>query len=125
MRARRDRHAHDQAGVGRVHVLFPLRFALRVAGEALGSRHAFAFAADREPFEQRAIETHVDLMRLAHPDQIEIELSLQDHLDAVVAVEREVIRDRDAAARSERQFVARAIVLRESPWECEPCPRPG
>src|SRR4030095_15849864 len=53
-----------------------------------------------------------DLMRFAHPDQIEIELSLEDHFDAVVAVERKVIRDRNAAARSERQFLAGTIVLR-------------
>ena len=37
--------------VGRVHVDFPLRIALRVAGEALRRRQPLALAADREPLQ--------------------------------------------------------------------------
>ena len=94
-----DRHADDQSPVRRVHVLLPLRIALRVAGEAFGSGPPLPLAANRESLQQCAIEADVYLVRFSHTHQIEIELTLQDDLDAVVAVERELIGDVDAAAR--------------------------
>ncbi len=106
-----DRHADFEARVRGMHVDFPARVALRVAREALGCRQPLAVAADGESLEQRAIESQVDLVRLAHANQVEIKLPLQDDLDRVVAVEREVIPDGGAAARPEGLALVRAVVL--------------
>ena len=65
---------HREALIGRVHVDFPLRIALRVARKALRRRHPFPLSADREPLDQRPVETDVDLVRFAHANQIQIEL---------------------------------------------------
>src|SRR4029434_6066387 len=68
MRAGTHGHADRKAVVGRVHVDFPFRIALRVAGEAFRRRPSSALAADREPLDQCTIQADVDLVRLAHTD---------------------------------------------------------
>ena len=110
-RARLHRNADLEARIRRVHVHFPRGIALRVPREALGRGHARAFAAHGEPLDEHAIEAHVNLVRFSHTHQIQIQLPLQHHLDAVLAVERKEIANRGAAARPEWQRLARPIVL--------------
>ena len=110
-RSRFHRHTHFEAFIRCVHVDFPAGIALCVAREALRRGHPLALAADREALQQRAVQPHVNLVRFAHADQIEVELSLEHDLDRVVAIERELIADRRAAARPEGQTLARPIVL--------------
>jgi len=119
VRARGHRYGHHQAVVRRVHVDFPLRIALRVAGKAFRRRPPCALSTNREAFDQRSVEADVDLMPLTHADQIQIELSLEEDLDAVLAVERELVWNRDSAARSERKIVVRAVLLYQRRWNLE------
>ena len=107
------RQTHRESLIGGVHVDFPFRIALCVAGKALRRRQSFPAAADREPLDQRAVQADVDLVRLAHADQVQIELAPEQHLDAVLAIQRELIGDRDATARPEGKIVARPIVLHQ------------
>jgi hypothetical protein len=97
MRAGAHRHADFETGVGGVHVHLPLRIALRVAGEALRRGAAAALAADGELPHACTVDAHVDLVRLAQADDVEIQLPPQDDLDRVLAVARKVMADRRAA----------------------------
>ena len=71
------------------------------------------FAADREPLQQLAIETNVELLRPAHALEVILILALQANLDEVLAVDRKIVVNRDAAARSERQVFALPVVLHD------------
>ena len=119
MRTRFHRHANLEPPVGGQHVVLPFRVAGRVAREILRRGHAFAFAADGEPFQQRAIEPDVDLMRLAHTDEVVVELPLELELDEIFAVHGELIIDGNAAARAERQILAHPLVLHEVALDLE------
>ena len=56
---------------------------------------------------------HVELLRPAHAHQVVLILPPQPDLDQVLAVDREVVVNGDAAARSERQIFALPIVLHD------------
>ena len=99
--------------VGGVHVFFEFRIALRIPGEVLRRRHPLGFAADGEPLQAHAVETEVELVRLAHADDVVVLLPPQQHLDRVLGVERKVIANQRAALRTERQVVADAFVLHQ------------
>ena len=64
-------------------------------------------------FEQRAVETEIELMPLAHADDVVVLLAPQQDLDRVFGVERKVIANQRAAPRAERQVVAEALVLHQ------------
>ncbi len=50
-------------------------------------------------------------MRLAHSDDVVVELALELDLEEVLAIDREFIGDGRAAARAERQVLAHPLVL--------------
>ena len=115
-RARRHRHAHFEARVaGQLHVGFPFGRAgeagLAIAGVARRRRRARRLAADDESLDQLAVEPHVELLRPAHAHQVVLILPPQPDLDRVLAVDRKLVANRDAAARSERQVFILPIVL--------------
>ena len=112
-------HAHFESCVSRVHVFFEVRITLRVAGKALRVRHAFGFSADFETFDQDSIQPDVDLMRLAHAHDVEVELALQKNLDLVLAIQAEVITDCRSAMRSEWKIVGDLIVLNQRRWNLD------
>ena len=97
VRAGRHRDADLEIRVGGVHVVFPLGIALRVAGEILRGGHPLRFAAHRELLQADAVETDVELVRLAHADDVVVLLASQQDLDRVLRVERKVIPDQRAA----------------------------
>ena len=105
--------AHLEMRVGGVHVLFELRIALRVAREVLRRRHPLRFAADGEPLQAHAVETEVELVPLAHADDVVVLLAAQQDFDRVLGVERKVIANERAALRAERQVVADPLVLHQ------------
>ena len=95
--ARFHRRAHFQAAVGRQHVSLPLGIAWCVARVVLGRRHALPFAADRKPFQQDAVEPDVELMRLAHANDVVVKLALELDFEEVLSVDRKLVRDGRAA----------------------------
>ena len=114
--AGRHRHAHLEARIaGQLHVGLPLGSAgearLAVAGVAGRGRGAGGRAAHGESLQELAVETHVELLRPAHAHQVVLILPAQPHLDQVLAVDRELVANRDAAARAERQIVILTVVL--------------
>ena len=68
--AGRNRDAHFESRIGSVHVDLELRTALRVAGETLGVGIALRFAPHREALDADAIQSNVELMRLANADDV-------------------------------------------------------
>ena len=54
---------------------------------------------------------HVELLGPPHPLEIVLILPLEAHLDEVLSVDRKVVADGDAAARTERKILALPIVL--------------
>src|SRR6185436_13112859 len=98
-----------------LHVCFPFGIAgkvrLAVAGITRRGRSALRAASDREAFQQSGVEADVELLRPAHAFQVILVLPLETNLDEVLAVDRKVATNRDAAARSERQIFALPIVL--------------
>ena len=99
--------------VGVVHVVFPLALHHDVPGVPAGRSHALRAAADREPLDERAVQPHIEVVRPTHPPDVIVVVGLQLDLDAVFAVNGEVMPDRDAAERPERQVLAQSIVLHE------------
>ena len=117
-RARGDRHAQLQPRVpGHLHVLFPLRVAREagLAGAGVARRHrpAGSPAADLEPLQEPAVEADVELLRPAHAHDVVLVLPAEPHADDVFAVDGEVVRHGDAAARAEGQVLALAVVLHD------------
>ena len=78
--------------------------------------HALRFAAHREPLETHAVQPDVDLVRLAHADDVVVLLAPEQNLDGVLGIQREVVANQRAALRSERQVVAHLIVLHQRLW---------
>ena len=76
-------------------------------------------------FNEPAIEPHVELLRPPHAYEVVLILPLQTNLDQVLAVDREVVRDGHAAARSERQVFALPIVLHDMQRNLEASDSPG
>ena len=100
-----------------LHVLFPLGIAgkarFAVAGVAGRGGPALGSAADREPLQQLAVEPDVELLRPAHAHDVVLILPAETDFDEVLAVDRKVVANGDAAARSERQIFALPIVLHD------------
>src|SRR6202007_3467777 len=97
--------------------LFPFGIAgksgLAVTGVARRGRTSFAFAADRKTFDQFVVDAEIELLRPAHSLDVVLILTLQVHLDRVLAVDREVVANGDPAARSKREILALTIFLRD------------
>ncbi len=92
VRTRRHSRADLQPGVrAGLHVGFPFRIAgkpgLAVAGVACRSRSALGVAAHSEPFQKRAIETDIELLRPAHAHDVVLVLPAEANLDQVLAVD--------------------------------------
>ena len=117
-RARRHRHAHLEARIaGQLHVGFPLGRAgearLAVAGVARRRRRARRLAADGESLDELAVEPDVELLRPAHAHQVVLILAAQPDRDQILAIDRKLVANRDAAARTERQVFILPIVLHD------------
>ena len=92
-------------------VELPLGIAKEIAAETRWRRLSNRRASDGESLDDCAIEANLELVGLG-PALDAVDLGAeQPHLDVVVAGDREVVPDRDAAPRSERQVFAHAIVL--------------
>ena len=110
-RARLDRQPHLQRVVGVHPVLMELLAVLVVLGHR--DEHtrvrSLELAADREALHQRVVDADLDLVLiLVNPvDRADRAVALQPQLEDVLAVERKRVPHRQAAARRERQIVAR------------------
>ena len=123
-RTRLDRDANLQPGVsGNLHVLFPFGVAgkarLSTAGPTLRGGPALGCASHREPLQQLAIQADVEPLR--PPDALEVILilPLQADFDQVLAIDRKVVVNRDAAARSQRQVFTLPVVLQHMQRDLE------
>src|SRR6266478_2615604 len=96
-----------------MHVLFEFGISLRISCKALGIRHAPGFSADLEPLDQSPVEPNVNLVRLAHTHDVEVQLPLQQNFDFVLAVEWKVITDRGPAMRPEWEVLTGPLVLHQ------------
>ena len=70
MRARLYRDAHLETRIGRVHVGLEFGRSLRVAGESLRHGRALGLAAHCEALDADSVQPNIDLMRLAHADDV-------------------------------------------------------
>ena len=113
VRARLHRDAHLEMRVGGVHVFLEFGIALRVPGEVLRGRHPLRFAADGEPLQAHAVETDVELVPLAHADDVVVLLPPQQDLDRVLGVERKV--DSESARRPASRTAGRRRDVRPAP----------
>ena len=102
---------HLQARVRGVHVELPLGVADDLAVPRQRSGSAFGLATHGEPFDAHAVDPQIEVLAVAHPDDVVVDLTPQPHFEGVLAVEREVVAYRQAAARSERQVFVDAHVL--------------
>ena len=103
-------------GVQRVQLPFGERARVVDALELAGVAHRRALAllpvaADRETADALAVHADVELVRPAEAAHVAVLLLPQAEADDVLAVDREVVLDGDAPARSERQVVADGAVL--------------
>src|SRR5438105_5165124 len=94
-----------------MHVFFEFGISLSVSSKAFGHGHAPGFATDFETLDQRPIDPNVDLMRLAHADDVKIQLPLQKNFDFILAIEWKVITDGGAAIGPEWQGLTGSLVL--------------
>ena len=106
----------SKPGVSRdLHVLFPFGIAgktwFAIAGITRRGGPALGSASDREPLQQLAVEANIELLRPTHALEVILILPLKTNLDEVLAVDRKVVANRDAATRSERQIFALPVVL--------------
>ena len=113
-----DRRADLQPLVGVQRVQLPFGEGARVvdALELAGVAHRRALAllpvaAHREAADPLAVHADVELVRPAEAAHVAVLLLPQAEPDDVLAVDREVVLDGDAAARPERQVVADGSVL--------------
>ena len=107
------REAYLQAGISRLHVHFPFGIALILSDKTLCRRPALALATHIEPLEERAVQADFDLVRIAHADDVVVQLSSQQHLDGVLAIDGKVMANHRAALRPKGQIVARPFVLHQ------------
>ena len=106
MRSRLKRNANlDSSVAADLHVLFPRVIACKtrfaVAGITCRCGTAFGLAPDAEPFQQRAIEANIELLRPTHALEVILILTLQSNFDEILAVHWKVVPNRNAAARAE------------------------
>jgi hypothetical protein len=99
----------------KLHVLLPRVVSrearLAVARITGGGGPAGGFPSNGETLQQPAVEAHVELLRPAHALEVILILPLETDFQEVLAVNREVVTDRDSAARPERKILALPIVL--------------
>src|SRR5437016_5386788 len=93
------------------HVRLPLGRSQYVGRIRCGRRLGRGSTTYRQTLDSHAIEPDVQLLRRSHPEDVVVVGFLQTDLDAVLAVDRKVIANRETAARPEREVVADAIVL--------------
>src|SRR6185436_10983793 len=103
VRARGHRNADLETGVGLdLHILLPRvipgKARLSVAGITGSRRAALGFPTHREALGQRAVDADIEPLRPAHAHHVVLILAAQSNLDRVLAIGRELIADRDAAA---------------------------
>ena len=91
-------------------VLLPLAVAQDGAGERLRRRRSRG-AADGEQRHAPAVQTDLDLLPLLESADIAVQLPPQPDSYVVLGVQREVVPERDPAARAERQVLAHALIL--------------
>ena len=113
---RLDRDADLDPGVsGKLHVLFPLGIAgkawLSAAGPTGCGGPALGPASYGEPLQQLPIQPNVESLRPPNAFEVILILPLQTNFDQVLAVDRKVVANRDAAPGSERQIFALPVVL--------------
>src|SRR5207247_5634328 len=100
---------------GKLHVLFPLGIAgkagLPAAGPTGCGGPALGSASHGEPLQQLAIEPNVELLRPPNAFEVILILPLQTNFDQVLAVDRKVVANGDAAPGSEREIFALTVVL--------------
>ena len=113
------RHAHRQIRVGPGAVIVPvlarkLRLAGGHEGPGEGDRRGLAGrrAADREPRDAPAVDPQIEVVHLVEIDDVLVDAALEPDRDEVLAIERELMADREAGARPERQVLAHPVVLR-------------
>ena len=114
VRARRRLEARPHVGVGEEHVLFPRRIAELVAAVAGRRLHALRLlSAEGERPHQRPVEPDLQLVARAHAADVVHIVAVQADLQVVLAVDREVVPDADAAPGAERHVVAHPVVLHQ------------
>ena len=110
--ARPRAEARLEAGVPRVHVVLPLGIPGDVPREAQRGHLPHRLGvADLEPLDERAVHAHVELLRRRETEDVVGEVPVEADADRVLAVDREIVPDRDAAAGAERQAVVLPVVL--------------
>ncbi len=124
VRSSLDGDAHFQTGVAAdLHVLLPRVIAgksrLAVTFIAGGRRTAFRFSADGETLQEPAVQTDIESLRPSHPFQVILILALQTNLKEILAIDREVVMDGQAAARSERQVFVLPVLLQDMQRDLE------
>ena len=113
--ARLRREADLQVGVAGVHVVLPLGVPGDVPREAQrGHLPHRVGVADREPLDEGAVHAHVQLLRRRVADDVVREVPVEADPYRVLAVDGEVVPNRDAAARAERQQVVLPLVLHQA-----------
>ncbi len=93
VRPGRNEHARPQALVDRVRGRRHVRVGHRVVFLAADGREEHALAVDRD----------LDVVRPLEARHVADDVAHEEHVEGVLAVEREVVMDQDAAARAERQ----------------------
>ena len=109
-RARPHGHAQRKVPVGVERVLLPRRVARHGAGEGPRGRGPRC-AAHEERRHAGAVDPHLEPLPVLEAAHVVVELPPQPDADLVLSVGREVVPDRDAAARPERQVLAHALIL--------------
>ena len=99
-RAGFDWNAKLQPGIRGLHVDLPLGIAEGVPHETFGSRTSRRVAANLELSDTLAVDANVEQMPLAHSHDVVVELSSEQHLDAVLAINGKVMPDHDATLRA-------------------------
>ena len=102
-------------GVAGVHVVLPLGVPGDVSREAQrGHLPHRVGVADREPLDAGAVHAHVQLLGRRVADDVVREVPVEADPYRVLAVDGEVVPNRDAAARAERQQVVLPLVLHQA-----------
>ena len=94
--------AYFQPVVGVMPVVLPFRVSVHAARIAPGGGPARALAPDGEQRQSRAVQADVNLVRLPEAHDVAERFAPQADLEDVLAVDRKVVTDHDAATRPER-----------------------
>ena len=107
------REAYLQTGISRLHVHFPFGIALILSDKTLCRRPALGLTTHIEPLEKLAIQADFDLVWIPHADDVVVQLSSQQHLDAVLGIDGKVMANHRAALRPKGEILARPVVLHQ------------